>query len=198
MPADGEGERRNDRGSEERADVGAGIEECGGEGAFLAREPLRDGLDGGGEVAAFAEAEGDAGDAKAGDGAHEGVSGGGKAPRGDGDGVADLGAVAVDEPAEGEVAEGVGTLEERVDPAELLVGPVEFLVEDGLQQRQDLPVHVVDARSGEEQAADEPAVAADREIRRNRHQESDQRMEAARSCMALGNSVRLRMRPMTE
>ena len=44
------------RKSEEEADVGAGVEDADGLGAFFGGEPFGDGCDGGGDVAALAEA----------------------------------------------------------------------------------------------------------------------------------------------
>ena len=83
-----------------------------------------------------------------------------EAPEDDGDGVADLRPVAVDEPPEEEEADGVGPLEGRVHHPELLVRPAELDVEELLDERQDLPVDVVDRRGQEEEAADDPADAA--------------------------------------
>ena len=54
-PAVVEGHQRDDRGSDEGADVRAGIEERVGEGPLGAREPLRDGLDGRGEITPFTD-----------------------------------------------------------------------------------------------------------------------------------------------
>ena len=88
-------------------------------------EPLGDGLDGGGEVAGFAEAEEDAGDAEAGDGGDQRVAHGGEGPDADGEGVAGLGAELVDDAAGEEEADAVGDLEADDDVAVVVV-------EDGL------------------------------------------------------------------
>jgi hypothetical protein len=90
------------------------------------------------------------------------VADGGQAPGHDGDGVADLRPDAIDEPAEEEEARGVGELEEGVGQAELRVRPVQLLIEDGLDEREDLPVDVIDGRRYEQQRANEPPIFADR------------------------------------
>ena len=92
---------------------------------------------------------------------HQRVAHGGDAPERDRRRVADLRAVLVDEPAEQEQTDGVGPLEGGVHQAELLVGPPELLVEELLDERQDLPVDVVDRRRQEDERADDPAVLAD-------------------------------------
>ena len=67
VPSPAQGDGGDENGCDECRGVGAGVEEAGGEGAFLGGEPFGGGLDGGGEVAGFAETEEDAGDAEADD-----------------------------------------------------------------------------------------------------------------------------------
>ena len=98
---------------------------------------------------------------EAADAADQRVRPGGQAPGGDRGRVADLGAEAIDELAEQQAADRVRGLEHRVRAPELLVGPVQLVVEDRLDQRQDLPVDVVDRRREEQQRADHPAVVTD-------------------------------------
>ena len=83
-----------------------------------------------------------------------------QAPGRDGERVARLGADPVDEPAERQQTDGVRSLEGGLDVAEILVAPMQLLVEHGLDQREDLPVHVVDGGGEKEQRADDPPVAA--------------------------------------
>ena len=157
-------------GRDEGGSVGAGVEEADGLGALAGREPLADGLDGGGEVSGFAEAEKDAGDAEACDGAYEGVAHGGDAPDEDGDGVAGLGAELVNHAAGEEEAESVSDLEEDDDVAEVVVedGLVELVgevvpahegdfVEQGFDVAEDVAIHVIDGGGEEEEEADDPA-----------------------------------------
>src|SRR6516165_9751660 len=54
---------------------------------------------------------------------------------------------------------GVGALEDTVYCAKLLVGPVKLVVQDRLEEGQNLPVHVVDSGSKEQQRTNHPAVA---------------------------------------
>ncbi len=142
------GDEGDEGGGDEGGGVGAGVEEADGLGALLGGEPLGDGLDGGGEVAGFAEAEEDAGDAEAGDGGDERVAHGGERPDADGEGVAGLGAELVDHAAGEEEADAVGDLEEDEDVAEVVV-------EDGLVELVgvEVPAHegdVVEQRLDEE------------------------------------------------
>src|SRR5258706_8601383 len=101
-PAEGVGDDGNGGGSDDGADVRTGVEDGRGEGALAFREPERHGLDGGGEVATLADAERHAGGEESAYRADQRVRHGGQTPGEDRDRVADLRAVAVDEPAEGE------------------------------------------------------------------------------------------------
>jgi len=74
--------------------------------------------------------------------------------------VANFRPEAVDEPTEAEQADRVGRLEGRVDLAKLGVGPMQLVVQNGLEQREDLAIDVVDRRGEEEQRANQPAVPA--------------------------------------
>src|SRR6516164_1190903 len=56
-------------------------------------------------------------------------------------------------------ANGVGALEGTVYQAKLLVGPVKLVVENRLEERQNLPVHVVDSGRKKQQRTNHPAVA---------------------------------------
>jgi hypothetical protein len=109
---------------------------------------LRHRLDGGRKFR-LAQTESDARAEESAHARHQGVAERGQAPGGDRCGIADLGSEAVHEGAEQHEADGIGALESRVDLSELLVGPSELAVQDGLEQRQDLPIHVVDRRRQE-------------------------------------------------
>src|SRR6516162_1493717 len=54
---------------------------------------------------------------------------------------------------------GVGALEGTVYRTKLLVSPVKLVVEDRLEEGQNLPVHIVDSGSKEQQRTNHPAVA---------------------------------------
>src|SRR5262249_61704326 len=90
----------------------------------------------------------------------ERVRHGGEAPQRDGDRIADLRAVAIDEPAEEKQSDRVRPLERRVDQAELFVRPAQFTIEKLLDQGQDLAVDVINGCGEEEKGADDPANAA--------------------------------------
>ena len=154
-------------GDDDGADVRTGVEDAGGEGALLGGEPLGDGLDGGGEVAGFAEAEHEAGDVEADDRGDEGVAHGGERPDADGESVSQLGAELVDQASGGQQADAVCDLEVDENVAEVVIedGVVGIgrvpahegdLAQARLDEREDIAVHVVDGCRGEEKGADEP------------------------------------------
>ena len=113
--------------------------------------------------ASFTQSEGNPRKEEAGDRAHQRMAGGGGAPGRDRDAIAEPRTKPVDEPTEGEHPHGIGRLEGRVDLAELGVGPVQLIVEDRLDQREDLPVDVVDGCRGEQERADDPAITTGEE-----------------------------------
>ncbi len=165
-PAHGDGGDK-DR-SDEGGGVGAGVEEAGGEGSFFRGEPLGSGLDGGGEVSGFAEAEEDAGDAEADYAADERVADGGASPDENGEGIAGLGAEPVDDATGEEEADAVGDLKADQDAA--VINVVDSLmsgvdagdpaheaeVQERLDEREDRAVHVIDGRGKKEKKADKP------------------------------------------
>jgi len=88
----------------------------------------------------------------------------------DGEGVADFGAKLVDEATGGEEADTVGNLKTDDDVAVVVVeddllggvfGEVPAhegkVVKEGLDEREDRAIHVIDGGSGEEKGADKPA-----------------------------------------
>ena len=122
-------------------------------------EPVGDRLDRRREIAALAQAQAGARDHEPVRAPHQSVGGRRDAPGRDRDRVADLHPEAIDEPPEPEQADRVGELERRVGHPVLGVGPAELDVQRPLDQREDLPVDVVDGGRQEQQGADDPAVA---------------------------------------
>ena len=169
VPSPASGDGGDEHGRDEGGGVGAGVEEACGQGALFGGEPLGRGFDGGGEVAGFAEAEEDAGDAEADDAGDERVADGGASPDEDGEGIAGLGTEFVDDSAGEEEANTIGDLEADKDPAVVdvvggLMGGVdagdpahEVEVKERLDEGEDRAVHVVDGCGEEEQKADDPA-----------------------------------------
>src|SRR5207237_857337 len=68
----------------------------------------------------------------------------------------------VDERAEQQQPDRVGTLKGGVDASVVGVAPPQLVVEDRLQQRQDLTVDVVDRGRQKQQQTDQPAIATHR------------------------------------
>src|SRR3546814_15866300 len=93
--------------------IGAGVEDADREGALALREPVGDGADAGGEIARFADAEAEPRHRELGDGAGETVRHVADRPDQNRDRVAEPRADSIDDPAETDVAESVGDLEER-------------------------------------------------------------------------------------
>ena len=156
-----EGEPGNDEGRDDRAHVGAGVEDARCERTLLLGEPLRHRLDGGGEVPALGEAEKGAGDGEAGDRTHEGMPHRGDAPPEDGDGVALPHADPIIQPPHQQVTERVREAEPGDDVRRSPPRTSELRGERRRQDAQDRAVHVVDRGGSEQERADHPAIAAD-------------------------------------
>ena len=159
-PAVADGEPRHDERREDGAEVGAGVEEAGREGALVTWEPFGDGFDGCGEVAGLAEAEGETRDGEAEDRGGEGVGHGGERPGADDDRVADARADFVDEPAGSHEANAIGELKGGNDVAVLALVPADDMLQRGCKNGENLAVGVIDGGGGEEQGADGPTGAA--------------------------------------
>jgi hypothetical protein len=63
--------------------------------------------------------------------------------------AADLGAKPVNKPAKTQQTEAIGTLKGGIDHPEFLIGPAQLGIQDFFNQREDLPVDIVDG-GGEE------------------------------------------------
>ncbi len=144
LPAPVLGQPRNRDGSEDGADVGAGVEDAGGEGAFLLREPLGRRLDGRREVARLTEAEEATGDHEPARSPGQGMEHGGDGPDDERPGETRLGAQPVDDATGEEHGDGVDELEHHHDVRVVGVAPVELDLEVALEQAQHLSVEVVD------------------------------------------------------
>ena len=149
-------------GGDKRAGIGPRVEDAGRKRPLPFRKPQRHRLDRRREVARLAQAQRRARGDEPAEAAHQRMSRRRETPRDDGHRVADLGAEPVHKPAKAQQADAVSELEGGVHPAELLVGPADFLVENLLKQRQNLPVNIVDRRREEQQRANDPTVVADR------------------------------------
>ena len=149
----------DEHGRDDRTDVRAAVEERSGEGPFRPRKPLGDGLDRGGKVSRFAQAEEDARGHEALDRSDQRVGERGEAPEENGHRIADLHADLVDEAAEKKQAKGVGTEQARVDAGELRVGPFDPL---DLRQRrfqlgQERTVRIDDRRGEKDNQTNPPS-----------------------------------------
>jgi hypothetical protein len=149
------------RRSDDRADIGPGIEHANGKGALALGEPVGHGADAGGEIAAFTDAQTEPGE-------RERNQTGGKAmrdvadrPDDDGNGIAQPRAQRIDDFAEREVADGIGHLEPEHDAREIAFRPMEIGSQRGLEHADHLPVDIVDRGGGKEQRHHDPARAPD-------------------------------------
>ena len=77
------------------------------------------------------------------------------------EGVTDFASEPIYQIPEDQCANCVGTLEGTVYCAKLLIGPVQLVIEDPLEQGQNLPVHVIDGSGKEQRPTSEPSVAPD-------------------------------------
>ena len=136
-------------------------EDADGLAALFGGEPLGGGLDGGGEVAGFADTEAGAGDAELEDRVGERMAHRGEAPHGHDDHVADASADPVDKAAGHEQAQRVGHLKCVDDVAVVEFGHADACLERRLGDADDLAIHVVDGCGREEHGADGPAHVPD-------------------------------------
>ncbi len=79
-----------------------------------------------------------------------------KAPGRNGERIADLRPEPIDEPAEQQNTDRIGSLKGGVDQAELFIAPSELAVGKLLDQRENLAIDIVDGGGKEEQRADDP------------------------------------------
>ncbi|MNZ73699.1 hypothetical protein D3C78_921210 [compost metagenome] len=163
LPApDTEDQRQQGRG-DHGADVGAGIEDAGGQGAFAGREPEAGGLHAGRVVGRFGQAEDEAADHEAGGRGGQPVGAGGEAPEQHREEEGALDADLVDEAALEEEADGVADLEPEVDVGVVHGGPAHLLGQDRLHHAQRGTVDVVQGGGEEHQGQHAPARLADGE-----------------------------------
>src|SRR3954469_7059245 len=83
-----------------------------------------------------------------------------KRPERDGDRVTDFRPVLVDEPAKPDEREPVSKLKDRIRQPVLGVAPAQLLIERLFQQREDLPINIIDGGGEEEQRADDLAIVS--------------------------------------
>ena len=158
-PAHGEEQDADERDADGGGEFCCGVEDGGGEAALLDGEPEADGFGVGGEGGGFADAEEEAGSEEAGDGGGEGGGEGGEAPDEDADATDALDAEAVEEDADGELAEGVGPVVRAGEVAEGDGGEAEGGGEGGVGDGEVDAVEVVDEDAEAEEPGDAPAAA---------------------------------------
>jgi len=161
LPTPVERNPRDHDGRKHGSEIRAAVQKGGGKGALPLGEPEGDRFDRRWEIAPLGGTEPRPGDEESAQVGGESVAGGGDAPGAHRKGIAQLRPEGVDEPAEGHLAERIGPLEGRIDPAKILVGPVHALVQDGFDEGKDLPVRVIDRGGQEQEKADEPAKPAE-------------------------------------
>jgi hypothetical protein len=162
LPVPGQGDGHDGPRGQNDADVAAGVEDAGREGALALGEPFGDGLDARGEVGRLAETEREAGDRKPERAPREGMAHGGHAPDGDPPDHAEPDAELVEQATRDAEHDGVRKLEGEVDPAIARVVPADLFLQDGVQDAHRVAIEVVDRRREEEQRADVPAKVLDR------------------------------------
>ena len=160
MPAGQADDQGTDQRRQHRADIAAAIEDTGSQRSITHRKPSGDRLDAGREVAAFAEAEHDAGDDEAGDGGDHAVRGGSKAPQDRRGGKAEADADLVGEPPHSSVANCIGNRKEEDDVAEIGFAEMQVVLDRRLKHAEDVTVHIVDGGDDEQKCADNPAVVS--------------------------------------
>ena len=160
LPAIAQGKPGNHEGGDQRADVGAGIEDSGGKGALFLGKPFRDGLDGSRKVAGLSQSEADASRNKSRDRAHPRVRHGGDAPEDDRERKSTAAFQPVDHATHKDEADPIGQLKPEDDVAVIDLVPAQFGGEGGFENSENLAIDVVDGGGEEQQRANPPAIAA--------------------------------------
>ncbi len=153
---------RDDPGNQERrgkrAHVRSGVKDSSGEGTLLFRKPFRYGLDAGGENSGFPKPQRRASHHETGQAAGRGMSHRRQAPKSHGQGISQARANAVNQAAHHHHAEGVGDLKRGNQVGVIVLVPVQIGLQGGLEQAQDLTIHVVLGYAEEQQGANHPAI----------------------------------------
>ncbi len=160
-PSPGDGDPWNDEWGEDRADVGAGVEDPRRQCPLAPREPLRDGLDGGRKVSGLPQPQQEPHEAKSHCRTHQRVAHGGETPDANREGVPEPGSQAIDDRSRAQHADGVGTLECVHDVAVLELVPADEAAEVRRQHSQHPAIDVVQGGRREQQRADAPPVSTD-------------------------------------
>ena len=137
------------------------LNNAGGQRALAARKPVGGCLHRGGKVARLAEPKEHAGDAEAERGADEGVTHRRETPRAHDGGIANARSQPVDQPSCDDEADGIGNLEDGHNMPIAHLGQADAVLQRGLEDADDLPIHVVDRRRDKEHRADGPPDVAD-------------------------------------
>ena len=158
-PAIGDGQRGHDQRGDDRPDIGARVEQPDGIGALAGRKPFGHRLDAGREVAGFADAEAEARERELRDRIGAAMGHVRDLPDDEGDRIAEARADHVDQPAETDISDRIGELEEEDDVGKVGLGPAELGRQCRLQHADHLPIDIVDDGRRKQQADDHPAVA---------------------------------------
>ena len=155
-PADFEEEDADEGHADGRGELGCGVEDGGGEAALAGGEPEADGLGVRGEGGRFADAEQEACGERACRRWCNGGGEGGDAPDGGADAADAAYAEAIEQDADGKLADGVGPVVGAGEIAEGDVGDAEGGVERGVGDGEVDAVEVVDQHAGAEEPGNAP------------------------------------------
>src|SRR5208282_138147 len=142
-PAPMDGDPGHDQGSNHRAEIRTGVENSRRQRALFFWKPLCYALDAGRKNCGFAETQCRSGKDETGQGTTQGVAHRGQTPENHGQGVAEASADAIDQPAHEQNANRVSRLERKHEIAVIDFIPAQIMLQSGLQDSEDLAVHVI-------------------------------------------------------
>ena len=139
------------------SDVRTGVEDAHSQRTLALRKPLGDGLNGGGKVAGFSDAEEETRNAEFKRGIGQGVAHRGEAPYRHDENAVDACADLIDHVSGDEQTDGVSSLKCVDYVAIVYFCKADGVLEGWLPPRNDLAIHIIDRSREEEHSADDPA-----------------------------------------
>ncbi len=161
LPAPGCGNQRHQQRGDNGPDIGAGIEDAGGQRTLTAREPFGYRLERCRKIARFAKAQEKPRNRKPHHAGGQGMPHRRQAPEADRQRIAEPRAEAVDHRTAAQQTQRIRRLECGDDIAVLDFVPTDLRLQERRQHAQYLAIHIVDGGGGQQQGANPPAHPAE-------------------------------------
>ena len=161
-PAQRHRDDRHHQRRQDRADIGPGVEDADGQGAFLLGEPFVGRGDRSGKSPRLADRQRNARQQHPGGRGEEDMRDMADGPQRHGKRIAGPRPDLVDQPAKGDIGDAIARLEPNGEVGIAALAPAIARLQVGLERRQHQPVNIAQHHRREEQAADDPAHLAGR------------------------------------